>query len=95
MASYLHQRCIHFLALIWLCHQTHTACGGTKVNEALLQILVRVGVNKLISGSALPGYLDPQTRIKQIAGKASLGSYKVFHMNVLLGQKRWLCCPSI
>jgi hypothetical protein len=49
MASYLRQRCIRFLGLIWLCHQTHTACGGTKANEALLQILVGVGVNKLVS----------------------------------------------
>jgi len=49
MASYLRQRCIRFFGLIWLCHQTHTACGGTKANEALLQILVGVGVNKLVS----------------------------------------------
>jgi hypothetical protein len=42
MASYLRQRCIRFLGLIWLRHQTHAACGGTKANEALLQILVKV-----------------------------------------------------
>jgi hypothetical protein len=49
MASYLRQRCIRFLGLIWLCHQTYAACGGTKANEALLQILVGVGINKPIT----------------------------------------------
>lgn len=53
MASYLRQRCIRFLSLIWLRHQTHTTCGGTKSNEALLQILVRVGVNKSVTASGI------------------------------------------